>query len=86
MRRILICRSVRKNGYLAVYEKKQHFWYVENISDKRLRIDVQPAHTNGVERILWSSTCTASSEIWKCQANFDVSPLEKIMWTPMDAL
>jgi len=24
---------------------------VENISDKRLRIDVQPAQTNGVERV-----------------------------------
>jgi len=25
-------------------------WSVEDISDKRLRIEVQPAHTNEVER------------------------------------
>jgi len=42
---------------------------VENISDKRLRIEVQPAQTNGVERVkrfLWMSNCITSSatQIW----------------------
>jgi len=45
--------SYRKNGYYTVSEKKTHFdsRSVKNISDKRLRIDVQPSQTNGVERV-----------------------------------
>ena len=40
---------------------------VENISEKRLSIEVQPAQTNGVERVkrLWTSICIASSATWK---------------------
>jgi len=36
---------------------------VEKILDKRLRIEVQPAQTNGLERVkcLWTSICIASS-------------------------
>jgi len=39
----------------------------ENISDKRLRIEVRPAQTNGVERynVLWTSIYIASSATWK---------------------
>jgi len=49
----LFCRSARKNGYYVVYEKKSvsDSRSVENILDKRLRIEVQPTQTNVVERV-----------------------------------
>ena len=53
---------------------------VENISDKRLRIEVQPAQTNGLvrESVLWTSICIAMSVTWKGCANFDVAHPENI--------
>ena len=49
----LICRKCPKNGYYVVYEKKSisASRSVENVSDKRLRIEVKPAQTNGIERV-----------------------------------
>jgi len=42
-------------------------WNAENISDKRLRIDVQPPQTNGLERVKRFVIVhyVASSAIWK---------------------
>jgi len=44
-----------------------HSRSAENISDKRLRIEVRPAQTNGVERysVLWTSIYIASPATWK---------------------
>jgi len=42
-------------------------WSVENISDKILKIAVQPAQTNGIERVkrFVNVHLIASSETWK---------------------
>ena len=49
----LICRKYPKNGYKAVYERKSisDSRSVENISDSRLRIEVQAARNSGIERV-----------------------------------
>jgi len=64
-------------------------WSAENISDKRLRIEFQPAQSNGVKRVKRFVNihlqCIVSN-LKKDKQNFDVSPLEKFLRTPMDAL
>jgi len=58
---------------------------VENILDKISKIEVQPAQTNGVERVkgFVNVDLIASSETWKGWASFDITPLENFMWTLM---
>jgi len=54
---------------------------IENISDKRLRIEVQPAQTNGVERIKAFSErpfALHRQQIEKDKQNCDVAPTGKI--------
>jgi len=60
---------------------------VENISDKRLRIEVQPAQTNGVERVkCFVNVHLHCQQPEKDMQNFDVAhPLEKFLRTPMTA-
>jgi len=61
----------------------------ENISNKRLRIEVQPAQTNWVERtkrfVNVYLHCIVSN--LKRISKFSMLPLlEKFLWTPFDAL
>jgi len=60
-----------------------HFLVAEvlkKISDKRLRIEFQPAQTNGAEsvNVCWTSICIASSVTWKGQTKFRHFLLGKI--------
>ena len=61
---------------------------VENISDKRLRIEVQPAQTNGAERVKRFVNVRLHCVVrnLKDKQNFDVAPLEKFLRKSMDAL
>jgi len=62
---------------------------VENISDKRLRTEVQPAQTNGVERVKrFVSVYLHSivSNLKKISKISTLPPMEKFLRTPMDAL
>ena len=61
---------------------------VENISDKRLSIEVQPAQTNGVERVkrLRTSISLHRQQPEKDKQNFSLPPLENFLPAPMDAL
>jgi len=58
---------------------------VENISDKRLRNEVQPAQTNGVERVKRFVNVhlhCALSATWKHKQNFDVAPWKNFCGRP----
>jgi len=59
---------------------------VENISDKRLGIKVQPAQTNGKERVKRfvnvHSHCIVIN-LENDKQNFDVPPIEKFLRTSM---
>jgi len=62
---------------------------VENISDKRLRIEVQPAQTNGVERVKRFVNVHLHCIISNPKMISKIStlpPLEKFLRMPMDAL
>jgi len=55
---------------------------VETISDKRLRIEVQPAQANGVDgvkRFVNVHLRLHRQQPEKDEQNFDVSPLEKFL-------
>ena len=47
-------------------------WNAENISDKRLRIDVQPPQTTGLESVLWTPITLHRQQTEKDKQNFDV--------------
>jgi len=75
----LFCRKWSKNGYWAVYENNSisDRRSVENISGKRLRIEVQPAQTNGVERVkrfVNAHLHCIVSNLEKNKQNLDVVP------------
>ena len=61
---------------------------VENISEKRLRIEFQPAQTNGEERVKRFVNVHLHCIVGnlKRRQNFDIAPLEKFLRTPMGAL
>jgi len=62
---------------------------VENISDKRLRIEVQPAQTNGVERTKRFVNVHLHCIVSNLKRISKISmfpPLEKNLQTPMDTL
>jgi len=62
---------------------------VENISDKKLTGEVQPAHTNRVERVMRFVNvhlhCIVSN-LKRISKTSTLHPLEKFMRTPLDAL
>jgi len=62
---------------------------VENILDKRLRTEVQPAQTNGVETVKRSANvhlhCIVST-LKRISKISTMPPIENFLWTPKDAL
>ena len=61
---------------------------VENISDKRLRIEVQSTQTNGLERVEFCERPFAlhHQQPEKDKQNLDVAPMEKFLRMRMVAL
>jgi len=61
----------------------------ENISDKRLRIEFQPAQSNGVKRakrfVNVHLHCIVSN-LKRISKISTLLPLEKFLWTPTDSL
>ena len=84
----LICRKCSKKWILLFMKRKSisDRQSLESISDKRLRIEVQPARTNGVERIKRFVNVHLHWIVSNLQRISKIStlpPLEKFLRTPI---